>query len=103
MSLAESIPTLAAIPPLPEIWEVLSLRNYNTRLVVLGTSLLGVTSGIIGTFLLLRKRSLMGDALAHATFPGISIAFMVMELLRGNSLEEELRHQGRFVPEGGMH
>lgn len=62
----------------PDIVEVLLLQNYNTRLVVLTTALLGVASGLVGSFLLLRKRSLMGDALSHATLPGIGIAFAVM-------------------------
>lgn len=61
-----------------DLWRVLSLRDYNTRVVVLGTTLLGLTSGVIGSFMLLRKRALMGDALSHATLPGIGIAFMVM-------------------------
>lgn len=60
------------------LWETLLLRNYNTRLVVLSTVLLGLASGLVGTFLLLRKRSLLGDALSHATLPGIVIAFAIM-------------------------
>lgn len=56
---------------------VVFLMDYNTRLVVLSTTLLGVSSGLIGSFLLLRKRSLMGDALSHATLPGIALAFLV--------------------------
>jgi manganese/zinc/iron transport system permease protein len=67
-----------------EVWEVISLRNYNTRLVVLSTSLLSFAAGLVGSFLLLRKRSLMGDALAHATLPGIGIAFAVMVLAGGS-------------------
>ena len=67
-----------------EVADVLLLRNYNTRLVVLSTSALGVASGIVGAFLLLRKRSLMGDALAHATLPGIAVAFGVMVALGGD-------------------
>lgn len=58
--------------------ETVMLRHYNTRLVVLGTSLLGVASGLVGTFLLLRKRSLLGDALSHATLPGIVLAFYIL-------------------------
>ena len=55
---------------------VLSLRDYNTRVVVIGTTLLGLAAGTIGCFTLLRKRALMGDALSHATLPGIGLAFM---------------------------
>lgn len=66
-----------------DLLDVLSLRRYNTRLVVLSTTLLGITSGLIGTFLLLRKRSLMGDALSHATLPGIAIAFIIAVKMGG--------------------
>jgi len=61
--------------------ETLSLSSYNTRLVVLGTTLLGMAAGLVGSFLLLRKQSLLGDALSHATLPGIGISFAVMSAL----------------------
>ena len=61
-----------------DILDVLLLKNYNTRLVILSTALLGAVSGLVGSFLLLRKRSLMGDALSHATLPGVGLAFAIM-------------------------
>ncbi len=70
-----------SLPSLWEVWQVASLQNYNTRLVVLSTMLLGVAAGLIGTFLLMRKRSLMGDALSHATLPGIGLMFILMVAL----------------------
>ena len=57
---------------------IFSLSDYNTRLVVLSTMTLGLGSGLVGSFLLLRKRSLMGDVLSHSCFPGIGIAFSVL-------------------------
>ncbi len=57
---------------------MISLRDHNTRVVLIGTSLLGMSAGVVGTFMLLRKRALVGDALSHATLPGIALAFMVM-------------------------
>lgn len=63
---------------------VLFLRDYNTRLVVVCTLLLGCACGLMGSFLLLRKRSLMGDTLSHATLPGVGLAFMLASLLGGN-------------------
>ncbi|MBL8820816.1 MAG: metal ABC transporter permease, partial [Planctomyces sp.] len=48
-----------------------------TRMVMLGTGLLGAASGVIGVFLLLRKRALLGDAISHATLPGVCIAFLI--------------------------
>ncbi len=56
---------------------VIRLEDYNTRVVVGGTALLGLAAGVIGSFTLLRKRALMGDALSHAMLPGIGLAFMV--------------------------
>ena len=59
-------------------WRVISLRDYNTRVVLLGASLQGLAAGLIGTYMLLRKRSLLGDAVSHATLPGIGLAFLVL-------------------------
>ena len=65
--------------------EALSLQaGYNVTLVTLGCALLGFAAGTSGTFMFLRKRALMSDALAHATLPGIGIAFMVMVLSGGD-------------------
>lgn len=68
--------------------ETLLLEKHNTRLVVLGVTCLGATAGLIGSFLLLRKQSLLGDALSHATLPGIGLAFATMSWmgLSGRSL-----------------
>ena len=64
--------------PSADQWRrVLLLEDYNTRVVLLGTMLLGCASGMVGSFMLLRKRALMGDALSHATLPGICLAFLV--------------------------
>ncbi|WP_322923827.1 metal ABC transporter permease [Paenibacillus campi] len=49
----------------------------NMRWIVIGCMLLGLSSGLIGCYMLLQKRSLIGDALAHAALPGICIAFML--------------------------
>ncbi len=73
-----------ALPSMTDFWRVASLRDYNTRLVVLSASLLGIASGLVGGFLLLRKRSLMSDTLSHATLPGIGIAFMAMVAAGGD-------------------
>lgn len=51
--------------------------DYNTRVVLAGTSLLGAAAGVVGVFLLLRGRSLLGDVIEHATLPGLAIAFLL--------------------------
>ncbi|RJO71929.1 MAG: iron ABC transporter [Myxococcales bacterium] len=51
---------------------------YNTFLVLLGTGLLGLASGVVGAFAVLRRRSLIGDAVSHAALPGLCAAFFVL-------------------------
>ncbi|MHC5113305.1 MAG: metal ABC transporter permease [Planctomycetota bacterium] len=63
---------------LEELARVLLLRDHNTRVVVAGTMLLGLAAGVAGTYMLLRRRALVGDALSHATLPGVAIAFIVL-------------------------
>ncbi len=62
--------------------------GYNAALVAIGAALLGFAAGAAGTFLFLRKRALVSDAVAHATLPGVGIAFIVMVLFgsEGRSL-----------------
>ena len=51
--------------------------DYTLRNVALGSALLGIVSGALGTFAVLRRQGLLGDALAHAALPGICLAFML--------------------------
>ncbi len=72
------------------IWQALGLQlGYNATLVVIGATLLGIAAGLTGSFLFLRKRALVSDAVSHATLPGIGLAFIVMVALGSD---------GRFLP-----
>lgn len=64
-----------------QLWRLLTLSDYNTRVVLLGTAALGPACGVVGTFMLLRQRALISDALSHATLPGVAIAFMAATAL----------------------
>jgi manganese/zinc/iron transport system permease protein len=44
--------------------------------VALGTTLIGVTAGLLGCFTLLQRKSMIGDGVAHAILPGVVIAFI---------------------------
>ena len=77
--------TLSHRSPIDELIRVLLLRDYNTRMVLLGTCLLGVSAALVGTFTLLRKRALIGDVASHASLPGIAVAFLVMEMWQPGS------------------
>lgn len=52
---------------------------YNTRVVLMGTLLLGMCGGVVGTFMLLRKKALVGDVASHAALPGIGLAYLAVE------------------------
>ncbi len=45
--------------------------------VVLGSALLGLVAGALGSFAFLNRQSLLGDALAHAALPGVCLAFLL--------------------------
>ncbi|MEM6528340.1 MAG: metal ABC transporter permease [Chloroflexota bacterium] len=51
--------------------------TYTVRTVALGGSILGIVSGVLGSFAVLRQESLMGDALSHAALPGVAVAFLI--------------------------
>jgi len=51
--------------------------SYALQIVVLGSAVLGVTSGALGCFAVLRRQSLLGDAIAHAALPGVAVVFLL--------------------------
>jgi manganese/zinc/iron transport system permease protein len=51
--------------------------DYTLRTVAAGSALLGLVAGSLGTFAVLRRQSLLGDAVSHAALPGIVLAFML--------------------------
>lgn len=59
--------------------DIAFFSSPNVWFVMLGMILLGIGSSAIGTFAFLRKRSLAGDAVAHAVLPGICLAFLLFD------------------------
>ena len=51
--------------------------DYTLMIVAIGAALLGAVSGALGTYAVLRRQSLLGDAISHAALPGIAIAFLL--------------------------
>lgn len=65
--------------------EALILQSgYNAALVTVGAALLGLSAGAVGAFVNLRRRALVSDAMAHATLPGVGLAFLAMVALGGD-------------------
>ncbi len=46
-------------------WRLLTLQDYNTRIVLFGTVVIGLSSGLLGVYLLLRRRALIGMLVTH--------------------------------------
>lgn len=59
------------------LWEFLSFSDPNIRYVAFGSVLLTASSAIVGSFTFLNKKSLVGDAIAHAVLPGICLGFLL--------------------------
>lgn len=55
----------------------LIMTDYTLRIVSLGSIFLGIISGVLGSFAVIRKQSLLGDAVSHSALPGIAIAFIL--------------------------
>ncbi len=52
--------------------------NYTLGIVLSGAFILGISSGVLSSFAVLRQQSLLGDVIAHATLPGVALAFLWM-------------------------
>lgn len=54
------------------------LSDYTVQTVALGSALLGLISGVLGSFAVLRKQSLLGDGVSHSALPGVVMAFVLL-------------------------
>ena len=52
--------------------------DYTARTIILGAASLGIVSGVVGSYAVLRKQSLVGDVMSHAALPGIVLAFLIV-------------------------
>ncbi len=59
------------------LFEFLSFTDPNVRNVTLGAMLLTGSAALMGTYTLLNKKSLIGDAIAHAVLPGVCLGFLL--------------------------
>ncbi len=64
----------------------LLFNDYTLRTISIGTAVLGALCGMLGSFAVLRKQSLLGDAISHAALPGIAIAFLITGTKNSNTL-----------------
>src|SRR5687768_12290827 len=62
------------------IWEqavrFFTFQDPSVRYALLGSVLLGISCGLLGSFIVVRKMALVGDALSHAVLPGVALGFL---------------------------
>ena len=51
--------------------------DHTLRVVAVGAATIGVVAGALGVFAVLRRQSLLGDAVSHAALPGVVLAFVL--------------------------
>ncbi|WP_437201269.1 metal ABC transporter permease [Planctomicrobium sp. SH664] len=89
---------LRATPHWEQLLRIVRFQDYNTSVVLVGTTLLGICGGLVGVFMLLRKRSLIGDVVGHSALPGIAIAFIISQVQApGSAKNSPLLIAGAFL------
>lgn len=73
---AARIGDLGEVDILEQVRRFFSLRDPAVRYALLGSVLLGLTCGILGSFIVVRRLALMGDTLSHAVLPGVVLGFL---------------------------
>lgn len=72
----EHLFVIAALLAVPDVLHDL-IFDYTLRTVALGAAVIGIVAGALGAFAVLRRQSLVGDAMSHAALPGIAIAYLI--------------------------
>lgn len=72
----EHLFAIAALLAAPDVLHDL-IFDYTLRTVALGAAVIGIVAGALGAFAVLRRQSLVGDAMSHAALPGIAIAYLI--------------------------
>ena len=73
---AAKIGDLAQVRWTDQAIRFITLADPAVRYACLGTVLLGVSCGLLGSFLVVRRMALLGDALSHAVLPGVALGFL---------------------------
>ncbi|KEO71735.1 metal ABC transporter permease [Anditalea andensis] len=57
--------------------------DHNAFLIIITGALIAISCGLLGTFLILRRMAMIGDAISHAVLPGIVLAFLFSQQREG--------------------
>src|SRR6185503_12018826 len=73
---AAKIGDLIETTVLKQALDFFTFREPAVRFALLGSMLLGISCGLLGSFIVVRKMALVGDALSHAVLPGVAVGFL---------------------------
>ena len=73
---AERIGDMGEITVWDQAQRFFSLKDPAVRYALMGSILLGISCGLLGSFIVVRKMALFGDTLSHAVLPGVALGFM---------------------------
>lgn len=73
---AARIGDLSSTDILEQALRFFTFRDEALRIALLGCLLLGLNCGMLGSFVVVRRMSLVGDTLSHAVLPGIALGFL---------------------------
>jgi ABC-type Mn2+/Zn2+ transport system permease subunit len=79
---------VAFVAPPASLWDdyLSVLGKAFFQHAMLAVVLIGALCGIVGTYVVLRGFAFIGDALAHATFPGVAVAYLLGTSILGGAL-----------------
>jgi manganese/zinc/iron transport system permease protein len=73
---AARISDLAETTIADRAWRFFTFQDPSLRYALAGSLCLGLSCGLMGSFLVVRKLALLGDALSHAVLPGVALGFL---------------------------
>jgi manganese/zinc/iron transport system permease protein len=73
---ADKISELSDTRILDQALRFFMFQDPAVRYALIGSVLLGITCGLLGSFIVVRRMALVGDALSHAVLPGVAIGFL---------------------------
>lgn len=59
-----------------QILRFITLQDRAILYAVIGTVLIGINCGLLGSYMVVRRLSMIGDTLSHAVLPGICLGFL---------------------------
>ena len=76
VSWADRIGDISQTSTLGQAKRFFSFQDPAVRYALAGSVLLGISCGVLGSFIVVRRMALFGDTLSHAVLPGVALGFL---------------------------